>query len=810
VLSGERAPGSQPRIRVDNDYPCARTVDGAVDIDPFCKWLRELSGPNWIGGAMRRLDDISTLRVALVAAAVWLAGPDPSMAAKVTGTVKDADNGEPLGYVTVQVIGTTDRGGSINRGALAGADGSFSLLSVPRGRYLFRATRIGYVAYQDSLFVTEDAEYRRDLEMSQQPIEVEEIVVTADRFSREKEIQTGFISVEADELAELPGIIEGDPIRSLQLLPGVQAASDISSGLYVRGGGPDQTVVLLDGVPVYNPTHAFGFFSTFNADVLDEVNLYKGAYPAKYGGRLGAVLDVNSSAGDRSELSGKAGLSTIAARLTLEGPVGGGGSWIVGGRRSFLEPLLEALSTEESPLPSYYFYDLNAGLSSAGTERGGLSLRAYLGRDVIDYPLDEDSELNLVWGNTLVNADYRVPVGESLLGRLRFSLSRYASDTGLRLFTTPIAVNNRLQDLSVGGDLAWFAGPSHRVTAGAIATQYRIFYQQTFNRDLTLDYRRGTWEAAVFVEDEWTWPDATALRGGVRLRYLDDGQRLLLEPRLSGARPLSPELKLKFGAGVYNQYLQLVTTEGFSAGDFYVPIDETAPPSRSWQSVLGLELQPSPEYRLSVEGYYTGLTSLVTLDTNTPQERTGLTAADIFVTGGTGYQTGVEMFIERRKGSLTGWVGYTLGWTRRKFDEINQGKTFPPKYDRRNDLNAVAQYRRGKWKFGANLVYATGQAFTPASAQWALRDAITGAYKPQVLAAERNSSRLLPYHRVDVSAAREFGLFGNPAEFFIQVFNVYSRRNDWFVQYNFDEDVIDPLVVRQLPIIPSVGVNFEF
>jgi len=151
-------------------------------------------------------------------------------------------------------------------------------------------------------------------------LEVDEIVVTADRFSREKEIQPGFVSIDADQLAEMPGIIEGDPIRSLQLLPGVQAASDISSGLYVRGGGPDQTVVLLDGVPVYNPTHAFGFFSTFNADVLDEVNLYKGAYPAKYGGRLGAVLDVNSATGNRREVRGKAGVSTIAARLTLEGP----------------------------------------------------------------------------------------------------------------------------------------------------------------------------------------------------------------------------------------------------------------------------------------------------------------------------------------------------------------------------------------------------------------------------------------------------------------------------------------------------------
>jgi hypothetical protein len=348
------------------------------------------------------------------------------------------------------------------------------------------------------------------------------------------------------------------------------------------------------------------------------------------------------------------------------------------------------------------------------------------------------------------------------------------------------------------------------VTAGALGTRYEIFYQQNFNQDLALDYRRSTWEAAAFVEDEWVMPDATAVRGGVRVRYLNDGQRYLVEPRISGMRPLSPTTRLKFGAGLYNQYLQLVSTEGFSAGDFYVPIDETAPPSRSWQAVLGLEFQPMPEYRVSVEGYYTGLNALVLLDNNTPPERTDLTADDIFITGGTGYQTGVEVFVERRIGSLTGWLGYTLGWTRRTFAEVNDGKTFPPKFDRRNDFNAVGQYRRGKWRFGGNLVYATGQAFTPASAQWVLRDAITGYSRPEVLAAERNSSRLLAYHRLDVSATREFGLFGNPAEVYIQIFNLYSRRNDWFVQYNVDDFIIDAEVVKQLPIIPSIGINFEF
>ena len=280
-------------------------------------------------------------------------------AATVAGTVKDAESGEPLPYVTVQLIGETTKAGTINRGAMCGQKGEFELPGIPAGRYLLRCTRVGYSTHEDSLIVTADRQYRREIELTVQPVEVEKIVVKADRVERERDVQAGFVSVKAAELAELPGILEGDPVRSLQLLPGVQAASDLSSGLYVRGGGPDQTIVLLDGVPVYNPTHAFGFFSTFNADVLSDVNLYKGAYPARYAGRLGAVLDVQSSDGSRREVRGKGGVSTIAARVAVEGPVSNGGTWVVGGRRTYLEPLLNALSTPESPLPSYYFYDFS-------------------------------------------------------------------------------------------------------------------------------------------------------------------------------------------------------------------------------------------------------------------------------------------------------------------------------------------------------------------------------------------------------------------------------------------------------------------
>jgi len=757
--------------------------------------------------------------VAAVAVVFLLSVAGNALAATVSGRVKDAESGEPLPFVTVQVIGETVRGGTINRGAMCGQEGEFTLPNVPIGRYILRCSRVGYTTYEDSLAVRYDRDYQRFIELTVQPIEVDEIIVKADRFERERKVQTGFVSVKAAELAELPGIIEGDPVRSLQLLPGVAAVSDLSSGLYVRGGGPDQTIVLLDGVPVYNPTHAFGFFSTFNADALNEVNLYKGAYPARYAGRLGAVLDVKSIDGNAREVRGKAGVSTIAARLTVEGPVSNGGKWVVGGRRTYIGPLLDAMSTPESPLPSYYFYDVNAKLSTARTKRGGLTLATYFGRDKIDFDLGSDTRLLLNWGNTLVSAGYGVPVGESLLAGFKFFVSQYKSNTDVSVFTTPIVIDNRIQDITLRGDVSWFLSPIHRLTAGVQGTEYNVYYQQDFNQENAIDYRRKTYEASVFVEDEWSSAAGAAVRGGLRFRYLEDGERFMVEPRLAVVQPLSPVLRLKVGGGVYNQYLQLVSTEGFSASDFYVPIDETAPPSHSWQAVLGLEWEPRRQYKMSIEGYFTGLEDLVTLDNNSQPEADGVTAENIFHTGGDGFQTGVEFFVERRTGALTGWIGYTLGWTRRQFAELNQGNQFPPKFDRRHDLSAVTQYRAGKWRFGANFVYATGQAFTPVSAWWFVRNPVTGQAKPQLLAAERNSSRLLPYNRLDISAARNFRLFGKPAEVFLQIFNLYSRRNDWFVQYDVENEddadlnnnyYVDPIIVRQLPLIPSIGVNFEF
>jgi hypothetical protein len=339
-----------------------------------------------------------------------------------------------------------------------------------------------------------------------------------------------------------------------------------------------------------------------------------------------------------------------------------------------------------------------------------------------------------------------------------------------------------------------------------------VGFEQIFNLASIVDYRRKPFEAAAFISERWTPWAETVFDVGARVRYIDDGERWLFEPRGGFAQTLTPTVRLKLAGGIYHQYMQLVATEAVSAADFYVPIDQTAEVGQSWQAVAGVDWRWRPSTLFSIEGYYTDLSNLVSLDNTTAANAPLETADDLFYLNGTGYATGLELFARRDIGPLTGWVGYTLGWTRREFPELNGGKAFPPKYDRRNDLSAAGEYRRGKWRFGGAFVYATGQAFTPVASRYTIRDPAAGVTPDdiQLIQGERNSARLLPYNRLDASVARSFSLFGARAEWMIEVFNIYSRRNEWFVQYDRGGDVVDVTVARMLPIIPSLGVTVWF
>ena len=724
----------------------------------------------------------------------WFLSAGSAPAATLSGFVTDADNGEALSLATVVVEG-------LQLGAVSNPSGYYAVQQVPGGLHVVSTSHIGYQTQRDTLRFVADAAVRLDVMLVPKPEDTgATVAVEAER-----------VSLRAKPLQQLPALGEADFLRGLQLLPGIQATSDMSSGLYVRGGGPDQTAILLDHTPLYNPTHLFGFFSTFNPDAIKEVNLYKGAYPALYGRALGAVLDVSSREGNRKRTSGRGGVSLISGRLLAEGPVGQG-SWMLAGRRTYLDGVFSALRARGEDIPSnYFFYDFNGKVNQ---RRGDNTYTAstYWGRDDlrVDFENDRESFVHLRWGNRALNAHWTHIFSPALFGHFMAAGSSYESILSFSFFDTPFLITNSIRDLSLKGDIDYFAHRDHTLSLGFLATFFEFRFAQSFNQQDQSDLRQEPVLLSAYMQDEWQAGPLTRLRLGGRGTYFSVGDRLHFMPRLSLSRALSEKVRLKAAAGMYRQYLQLVTTEAFSGGDFWVPLDSTVEPGRSYQGVVGAEWNPVQRYQLSVEAYYTDLANLVVLDNAVAADSEDTRSDDIFKSGGRGWAGGLEVFLQRRTGALTGWVGYTLGWTRRTFPELNEGRTFPPKYDRRHDLSFVVSYKAGDWRLGSNLVYATGQAFTPASARYTMRVPATGVAEDYVLPARRNSARLLPYHRLDISVSRQFGLWGTDSEFYVQVFNLYSRRNEWFVQFDADNPDTEPQVVRQLPIMPTLGFKFAF
>ena len=708
----------------------------------------------------------------------WLLLAGTAQAATLSGFVTDADSGETLTRVAIVVEG-------LQLGAVSNTSGYYAIVQVPAGTHIVNASHLGYQTRRDTLRFDADEAVRLDLALVPKPVDLgEQVSVEAER-----------ISLRVKPLQQMPALGEADLLRGLQLLPGVQAVADISSGLYVRGGGPDQTAILLDQTPLYNPSHLFGLFSTFNPDAIKKVDLYKGAYPAPSGRTLGAVLDVSNREGNRKRTSGRGGVSLISGRLLTEGPVGQG-SWMLAGRRTYLDGVFSALRARGEDIPlNYYFYDLNGNINQ---RRGDDTYTAstYWGQDDLRIELEDDEEsfVDLRWGNRVLTARWTRAFSPALFGHFTAAGSEYKSIVALRFLDAPVRIANSIRDLSLKGDVDYFANRHHTLSLGLLATLFEFHFVRSFNERTQLDLRQEPVLLEGYVQDEWQLGQTTRVRLGGRGTYFSTGDRWHFTPRLALSQALSDKIRVKAAGGVYRQHLQLITTEAFSGGDFWVPLDDTVEPGRSYQAVTGVEWTPSPRYQLAVDAYYTDLANLVTVDTELPDDSEETHSEAVFKSGGTGWASGIEVFLHRRTGTLTGWIGYALGWTRRTFPELNDGQPFPPKHDRRHDLSFVASYKVGAWRLGANLAYATGQAFTPVSES----------------PVQRNSARLQPYHRLDVSARRSFGLRGTDSEFYVQIFNVYSRRNEWFLRLDSVDPEVDPRKIKQLPIIPTLGFNFSF
>lgn len=775
--------------------------------------------------------------IALITAASARLFAQSGPTASVAGVLTEKTSGEYItGATAILHPDSATISGKNIRGAVSNKFGFFSIANAPPGPYYLTIRAIGYQTVTRPVVIDKEGNSLRiDIQLEAKDIRVNEVVVQGDR-EPSPTSSISAVDLRPDFIQQLPALGgETDIFRALQLLPGVKAVSEISSGLYVRGGSPDQNLTLLDGVIVYNPSHLGGFLSTFNSDAVRDIRLIKGAFPAEYGGRISSVLDMTMREGTKEKISGTAGISLINSRLTVEGPINDDATFMLSGRRMYLDLMMLALEEDiREETPTYYFYDLNGKINYRLSESDHIFLSGYFGRDVLNGPPDEDMEFNIDWGNSTANLRWMHIVSPQLFTNFSAIYTDYQFSTEL---IDKDSYGSRdanfksisgIRDFMLRGEAQYYPSEDHIIKVGTELTEHRFRADasaklEEFNKLEQNPTILTSFDAAIYAQDEWNILPQLSANLGARLYYFQKGDYFRVEPRLSLAYSLNEAVSLKGAVSMGNQFLHLVTRNDIALPtDVWFPSTATIKPAEAMQGVLGVESYLfDRQFLVSVEGYYKKMNNLL--------EYKDTASFSLFVpleqsfTSGSGDAYGVEVFINKRLGAFTGWVGYTLSWTKRLFPELNNGREFYPRYDRRHDVSVVLTYRLGEsWELGATWVYGTGQGYTMPSGRYELNPLVNnndnGYYygDDNLDYTERNGYRLPPFHKLDLNFTHSFSWFDLPWQFSINVYNAYNRRN---VFAQFVDEVYDPATgesqmklrrITLFPIIPTFGLSFKF
>lgn len=732
------------------------------------------------------------------AALLILAGASiEASAATLHGFVREKDTREPVIMANVWLEGTPI-------GAATNMKGYYVLPGIPAGTYRICVRYLGFrtLVIEKTLAEGDDAEVNGLLES--EALRSEPVTVEAERDRSENEIKPGQIIVDASSLRRIPQLAEPDLFRAVQMLPGVASLSDFSAGLYIRGGSPDQNLILLDQIDVYNPNHMFGFFSTFNADAVKSVELLKGGFPAMYGGRLSSVLNVYNKEGNREQTHGVARLSLVSASATVEGPWKKG-SWMVSGRRTYLDAAAELVNKN---LP-YYFYD-GHGRINFDIDRNNLaSVSFYFGNDVLDLS-EEDEKIRLNWGNRTFSAQWTHLFSPKLFSHFVFAGSRFDSDTQVKLEKVGIGQVNGIDDLSLKGNLCWSPGAGHTMDFGFEGKDldFHLDYKIVENR---YNSRFSGRYGAIFVQDNWRYRNLNILQAGLRAETYSDGGYFRLGPRVSFKRLLSERLDLTASVGRYHQFLNQVVQDGASFADMWFPVDRSFEPGAADHFVLGMNYDNQRTFALSLEAYYKSYDHIAEYRAfrSGDESLENQTAAQNFLSGD-GAAWGADLHLRNHIGGFEGWLGYSLGWTRKRVDGFNFGREYFPTYDRRHSVTLVEDYRLArKWRVNTALRYGSGQPYTEAAGRYLAMDP-DGTTHSEVLEGKKNACRLPDYFRMDLGLFYDTSVFRLPAEFFVQVINVTNRKNVWFREYDLTQNPAKPDDFTQLPLLPTIGCSVHF
>ena len=758
----------------------------------------------------------------------------------VSGYVEDASSSERLPGAAVYAP-DRDAGTTTNR------YGFFSL-TLPRGTHRLAFRYVGYQPRLDTLALRRDT--MLTVALAPARLEGEAVVVEAERGERiEESTRMSTIGVPVEQIESLPALAgEVDVLKALQLLPGVKGGQEATSGLYVRGGGPSQNLILLDGVPVYNASHLFGFLSVFNSDAIQSVELTKGGFPARYGGRLSSVVEIGMKEGNQKEYAAQGSIGLLSSRLTVEGPIiEDRTSFMVSGRRTYADLVLKPLIPDEEGEPTAYFYDLNAKVNHTFSPRDRVFFSVYTGEDRFGADFDEQSRNEsgrLYWGNVTAALRWNHLFSDKLFSNTTLTFSDYDFNVNLeeRLdesddLTAALRYQSGVRDWGAQIDFDYLPAPDHYVRFGAAATVHQFnpgaLSQVEVDAASALDTTFSTSQTralqmSAYAEDDVRLTSRLKVNAGLHASafHLPERTYTSLQPRLSARYRLSDRWAMKASGATMRQYIHLLSNAGVGLPtDLWVPATERVDPQEAWQVAAGLtgtlntlpfglgRGDGSERFEVSLEGYYKGMDELITYEPGAVFASPLGDWQDRVVTGGRGTSYGAEFFIHKKTGRTTGWLGYTLSWTDRQFEALNGGDPFAYRYDRRHDINVVLSHRLSdRLDLSATAVYNTGSAVTLPSAEFAsVREPFGRVGGGTNYYDERNGFRMPAYHRLDLGARYYFSRAPNEHVLAVSVYNAYNHKNPFFLDLTTNDAGERELTGYTIfPVLPSIAYRFSF
>ena len=762
----------------------------------------------------------------------------------ISGYVKEKGSLESLPGVTVYIP-------SIDKGIITNGYGFYSI-TIDAGTYEIIYRYVGFNGIKKTISLNKDIQL--DQLLSESTIQLEEVTISAELVEKEsKNSQMSLIKVTSKSIQDIPALFgEKDALKALQLLPGVQSGSEGNNALYVRGGGPDQNLFILDDATIYNASHIFGFLSIFNGDALKTIDLYKGGFPARFGGRLSSVVNMGMKDGNKEKTHGKIKVGLISTSGLIEGPINKGKtSYLISARQAHAGFIASALSSTPNESNSAYFYDVNAKINHEFSKTDKIYLSGYFGQDRFTYKethnqlqLSSSTQSALSWENATTTLRWNHQFSQKMFANTALIYSGYnltsTDEEKVGKETSTQEFKSDIQDYGAKFDIDFFPNIDHAIKFGVSATSH-TFRPNTFtgknSADSTSTLSKQTLnsiEAAAYIEDDIRLFNRINLNIGFRFSYFKEKTKPYYRPetRIAIGYELPNDLSIKASYAIMNQYIHLLSSSGTGIStDLWVSSTDRIKPQRSEQIAIGAVKDLENHVSISIEGYLKNSTNVISYKDGA----TFLTVIENGFDGGdgdteqfswednitTGDATsyGIEFFIKKKKsGKFNGWLGYTLSKTELQFDELNNGEKFLARYDRRHDISLVGIYNLSKdITISATWVFGTGNRFTlPVRSYQSVN--IRGMNRGDNVLQydQRNNFKTDDFHRFDISLQMKKEKRKSTRTWEFGIYNVYNRQNPFFyyADEKFDDNgrLVEGILkkVSLFPILPSVSYILEF